>query len=100
MGQRDVRHRYGSRRNTGNAQWDVQEKGITDNRGISPEYYQETELHYPLQPWHTSRAQKPHHAACQRAASPAALVAVGVVANLTLLCKEQDQWGQISKSSK
>lgn len=68
--------------------------------GMRREYYQGTELHYPVQPWHTSRAQKPHHAACQRAASPAALIALGIAASLTLLCKEQDHWRQVPKSSK
>jgi len=69
----------------------VYEKGISDNSGMRREYYQQTEARYPMQPWHTSRALKPHHSACQRAASPAALIAVGMVASLTLLCKEQDQ---------
>ena len=100
MGQRDVKQRHGSRRKTGNARRDVHEKGTSDNRGVRPEYYQESELHYPFIPWHTSCAQKPHHAACQRAASPAALIALGIVASLTLLCNEQDHWRQISKSSK
>lgn len=35
----------------------------------------------------------------QWAANPAALTALGVVARLMLLCKEQDHWRQLSKSS-
>lgn len=78
----------------------MHEKGIGDNRGMRPEYCQDPELHYPFQPWHTSRVHKPHHAACQRAASPVALTELGIIASLTLLCEEQDRWRQISKSSK
>lgn len=78
----------------------MHEKGIGDNRGMRTEYCQDPELHSPFQPWQASRAHKPHHAACQRAASPVALIELGIIASLTLLREEQDHWRQTPKSSK